>query len=287
MKKSLPKVTKVTGAKAAKSAKSKTPLIEVSLAEVPSEPASEIGDYALWFYGSPKIGKTTLASMFPHAHFFMFEPGGRALRIHQKSIAKWQEFGAYIDLLNKGGHPFRTAVVDVVEKAHAMCFKYMCKKLVISHPADVEDYGKSWGKIMEEFLDKMGGIASIPNMGTIFISHAAMTKRKTRTGEEIQDIHPSLTGKPLEALEGAMDLIGYIHFRRGQRVMQIQGSDTIMAGCRLEENFRHTDGSQIVYIPLGNSKSEAFDNFMAAYNNELPPPPKETGPKKLAVKKKK
>lgn len=267
--KSKPAVTKIEKGPKKKIGKE---IVEVSLADVPSEPASNIGDYALWFYGSPKIGKTTLASMFDDAHFLMFEPGGKALRIHQKSVLRWAEFGAYIELLKKGNHKFRTVVIDVVEKAHAMCFDYMCKKLVISHPADVQDFGKSWGAIMNEFLDKMGGVASIPGMGTIFISHAALTTRKTRTGEEVSDIHPALSGKPLEALEGAMDLIGYIHFRRGKRVMQIQGTDTIMAGCRLEENFRHTDGSQIQYIPLGNSKQEAFDNFMSAFNNELPPP---------------
>lgn len=281
--KSLPKVTKVEK-KTLKKTVAKE-VVSVTLPDEPSEPAGSIAEYVLWFYGSPGIGKTSLASMFEGAMFMMFEPGGKALRIHQTAITKWPEYQAYIAVLQKGGHKFQTTVTDVVEKAYAMCFKYMCQKLVISHPSDVDDYGKSWGLINNEFYNVLGELTSIPGMGSILISHAAMTKRKTRTGEEVEDIHPALTGKPLEALEGSVDLLGYMHIRRGQHVMQIQGTDAIMAKCRLEENFRHTDGSQIKYIPLGNSKSEAYDNFMSAFNNELSPPEKESVRPKVMKRK--
>lgn len=281
MKVSKPKVSKVGEKKPTKAS-----VVEVTLPDEPSTPSVDIGDYVLWFYGSPGMGKTTLASMFPDAMFLMFEPGGKALKIFQRSVLRWPELQAYTKQLQSQTR-FRTSVVDVVEKAYTMCFDYMCKKLVIEHPHDADDYGKSWGKINNEFYGRIGDLASIPHMGNILISHAAMTKRKTRTGEEVEDIHPALTGKPLEALEGSVDLLGYMYHRRGQRVMQIQGTDQIMAKCRLEENFRHTDGSQVRLIPLGNSKHEAFDNFMRAFNNELPPPEKESRPTAKPLKKKK
>jgi hypothetical protein len=283
-----PKVTKIEK-KAPLKKKVAAALPEVELAQELSVPDTNIRQYVLWFYGSPGIGKTSLASMFEDVHFLMFEPGGKALRIYQKPMLSWPEYRAYLKALGKGGHRFKGTVTDVVEKAHAMCFSYMCKKLVISHPADVQDFGKSWGAIMNEFLEAMVEQASLPDMGTILISHAAMTKRKTRTGEEVEDIHPALSGKPLEALEGAVDLLGYMHIRRGHHVMQIRADDSIMAKCRFEENFRYTDGSPITYIPLGESKQEAYENFIAAYNNELSPPEKETLPvpkSKKIVKKK-
>lgn len=279
-----PKVTKLEKGKTPKKAL-KGVLPEVELATELSVPAEDIRSYVMWFYGSPGIGKTSLASMFEDVHFLMFETGGKALRIFQKPINTWPEFRAYLKALAKGGHRFKGTVTDVVEKAHTMCFAYMCKKLVISHPADVQDFGKSWGAIMNEFLEAMSELASLDDMGTILISHAAMTKRTTRTGEEVEDIHPALSGKPLEALEGAVDLLGYMHIRRGQHVMQIRGTDSIMAKCRLEERFRYTDGSPILYIPLGNSKQEAYENFVAAFNNELSPPEKESPPKKIVKKK--
>lgn len=284
-----PKVTKLEkGKKLAKAPKIGLP--EVELATELSEVPSDIRDYVLWFYGSPGIGKTSLASMFEDVHFLMFEAGGKALRTYQKHMNTWPEFRAYLKAFAKGGHRFKSTVTDVVEKAHAMCFAYMCKKLVISHPADVQDFGKSWGAIMNEFLEAFGELGTLPGMGTILISHAAMTKRTTRTGEEVEDIHPALSGKPLEALEGSVDLLGYMHIRKGQHVMQIRADDTIMAKCRLEENFRYTDGTPIKYIPLGDSKQSAYENFIAAFNNELEPPvsppEKERPTTKKLVKKK-
>lgn len=285
-----PKVEKITAAaKEKKELKKKAAkaTIEVSLPTEKSAPAADIQDYVIWVYGSPGIGKTSLAAKFDEAMCLMFEPGGKALRIYQVPINTWPEYRAYIKKLKEGGHNFKTTVTDVVELAYQMCFKYMCQKLVISHPADVEDYGKSWGLINNEFYNTLGELTSIPNMGSVLISHATSTKRKTRTGEEVEDIHPAISGKPLEALEGAVDLLGYMHIRRGKRVMQIRATDNVMAKCRLEENFRHTDGSPVVFIPLGNSSTESYENFVKAFNNELPPPEKEAAPttKKLGVKK--
>lgn len=280
--KTQPTVSKVEPKKKMK--KSKAAIVEVSLPDEPSEPRPNIGDYVLWFYGSPGIGKTTLASMFPGAMFLMFETGVKSLRVYERHVNKWPEFAAYISQLQKSDR-FNTSVVDVVEKAYAMCFQYMCKKLVIEHPHDANDFGKSWGKINNEFFDRMGEISTIPHMGSILISHAANTPRKTRTGEEVEDIHPALTGKPLEALEGSVDLLGYMHIRKNKHVMQIRSTDDIMAKCRLEENFRYTDGSPIMYIPLGESKQSAYENFMAAFNNELSPPEKEAAPTRTPTKK--
>ncbi len=285
-----PAVEKIkTDAKAKKGLKKKAAktVVEVSLPTEPSVPAADIGDYVIWVYGSPGIGKTSLASKFDAAMCLMFEPGGKALRLYQRPINSWPEYRAYIKKLKDGGHKFKTTVTDVVELAYQMCFKYMCQKLVITHPSDVEDFGKSWGLINNEFYNTLGELTSIPNMGTVLISHATATKRKTRTGEETEDIHPAISGKPLEALEGAVDLLGYMHIRRGKRVMQIRATDNVMAKCRLEENFRHTDGSPVMYVPLGNSSSESYENFAKAFNNELPPPEKETAApaKKLGIKK--
>lgn len=261
--------------------------VEVELATELSEPATRLSDYVIWLYGSPGIGKTTLSSLLgKKSHHLMFEKGGKALRIFQKPIRVWPEFAAYLSAIENSD--FDNVTVDVVELAYKMCFKYMCTKLQITHPHDEDDYGKSWGMINGEFLEQMGRAGGMPDKGCVLISHAAMTERLTRSGEKIKDIHPALTGKILEAMEGAVDVLGYMFMDGTQHMMQIRGTASVMAKCRLEENFLHTDGSPVQYIPLGNSKEESRDAVFAAFNNELPPPERRAPlkKKKFVVKKK-
>jgi hypothetical protein len=249
-----------------------------------STPEQNLSDYSIWLYGAPKIGKTSLSSMFGDTYHLMFERGAKALRIRQSLIEYWPHFEAAIRKL-QGIAAISTITVDVLELAYSLCFSHMCKQMKITHPNDVEDFGKSWGMIRDEFLRVLMLLSNI-GKGVIYVSHASLNKRKTLAGTEVRDVHPALTGKPLEFVEGAMDIIGYCHVRRGQRVIQIRQDDEIMAGCRLDENFRHSDGSPVVYIPMGSSKHEAYDNFMLAFNNQLPPPEKKET-KKLPRKLKK
>ena len=251
--------------------------VEVTLAEERSTPVEDLANYALWFYGVPKIGKTTLSSRFDRAHHFMFEPGGKALAIYQRQVNRWDEFNAYVGAF-AGSDRFATATVDVVEAAYRLCFSETCKKLGIDHPHDENDYGKSWGKINEAFMAPLSRLISLPDKGVVFLSHAVASKRKTADGDEIDDVHPALSGRALDLFAGAMDLIGYMHTRRGQRVVQIVGDEVAMAGHRLTSRFRYSDGSRIKFIPLGEDEAEGYDNFIAAFENRLDPPPEEIVP---------
>jgi hypothetical protein len=242
---------------------------QLTLSAEKSTPPANIEDYAVWVYGPPKIGKTTFTAMFSDCHHFMFEAGAKAVRVNQRLVQSWPDWLEYQRLW--AASKFVTATVDVVEIAYEMCFQHTCRELGIEHPADQNDMGKSWGRIRQAFMQSMQFMQQQPGKGCVFVSHASATKRKTADGGEAEDVHPALTGKPMEALAGSMDVIGYMHTRRGRRVMQIRGDDQVMAGCRLEENFVHTDGTPVAYVPLGTSKEEAYANFMRAFRNELPP----------------
>lgn len=241
----------------------------LSLAVEDSEPSPQMENYSLWVYGPPKIGKTTFTAMFDRCHHFMFEPGAKALRIKQKLVTEWPEWLEYQRMW--AASDFVTSTVDVVEIAYEMCFRHTCRELGIDHPADENDMGKSWGRIRQAFMESMQFMQRQPGKGCVFVSHASASKRKTADGGETDDVHPGLTGRPMEALAGSMDVIGYMHVRRGRRVMQIRGDDNVMAGCRLEEQFLHADGSPVAFIPMGTSKEEAYANFVRAFRNELDP----------------
>src|SRR6478752_4032607 len=66
-----------------------------------SVPLTRFQDYSLWLYGARKIGKTTLASMFPDTFLMMAEPGAKDLSVYQRAITQWKHFTGYIKLLEK------------------------------------------------------------------------------------------------------------------------------------------------------------------------------------------
>ena len=243
---------------------------EFKLMKKAAEPSANLSDYAIWIYGQPKIGKTTLAREFPSSYHLLFEDGAKALRVRKTLIREWPVTRKALKAIEKA-EDIGTFTFDVVEKAYDMCFKYVCGKLDVDYPDEL-GYGKGWAKIRDEFMAIVGRAMGMPGKGVIFISHAAGGTRKTFDGEEIEDVHPALTGKILDVFSGEMDLIGYYHFRKGKRVLQIRGDDSVMAGCRLEDNFNYTDGSPIKYVPLGDTSREAYANLIAAFNNELDPP---------------
>lgn len=249
-----------------------------------SEPKADLLDYSLLVYGEKKIGKTSLISQFPKAFFLMCEPGGKSLRIFQKPVAKWQDLVGYINLLEKGGHGFRTVVVDTVDKCYERCWEYMLVKLCITHPHDENDYGKSWGLIEAEFVRQMTRLLNLP-MGVVFISHATEKKVKRLDGEEFDRIEPTMANQANKFLTGIIDTWAYYGYADGKRVLVLDGDDYIGAGTRLQENFRYTSGARIKRISLGNSPQEAFAALQAAFANKLVSPVAAPVKTKMTIKK--
>lgn len=235
-----------------------------------SEPCTELADYTFWIYGIPGAGKTTLSQMFDDPIHVMTEPGAKALRLKPVYPRRWEQVNPIIDAIEESTE-FKTATLDTVEAMYDLAWKWAQKKNGWEHPSD-EGYGKGWASVSEPFLKALKRLMNLPDKGCVLISHAKNGTRKLSDGDEVEDVHPNLSGKMLEEVAGAVDVVGYYHTRRGQAVLQIRPTDEVMAKCRLEENFNYEDGGPIRYIPMGTSKQEAYANLLAAFNNELERP---------------
>jgi len=256
-----------------------TPL---TLATELSEVSDNISDYTIWLYGKIKIGKTTLASLFPKAHFVLTEQGTKSLRVLSRYANNWKEFKKYLEMLRKADMSYDNVVIDIVEIAYEYCVKYILDVNGLLEIPD-GDYGRTSYKIRKEFLDGLTISTTDPNKGCICISHAVSSTRKTLEGDEVEDVHPNLSGKPLEMLAGLFDIVAYYTYRNGRRVLQLQGDDYTMAGHRLQGRFLHpSTGEAIKFIDMGTSPEEGYDNFIKAFNNEYVPP----AVKKKGVKRK-
>jgi len=260
------RVVKKVGLKKAAAVAEEIPEVVLTLPKERSTPCDKLQDYSMLLYGEKKIGKTSLASKFKKAFFMLCEPGGKALSLYSRPVRNWLEFKTYVRLIIKSSE-FENVVIDTADYSYEYCFDYVCKKMVIDHPSD-EAWGKGWKAVKKEYAAEINKLLH-SGKGVIFISHAREEEVEKRGGEKFNRTASTLAGQAKELLEGLVDVWAYYTYEGDQRVMIIQGDDYIDAGHRIEGRFLYTDGTPIRKIPMGNSKDEAYQNFVDAFENKL------------------
>lgn len=223
-------------------------------------------------YGTKKIGKTTLFRHAGDAFYCMFEPGGKAIEIYQRTITNWSMFRKVVKLLEEdaaGENKFNPVVIDTTDVAYDCCQDRVCFELGIDHPSDL-GYAKGWHAVKREFVRQIARLAAT-GKGIVFISHNAEKEVKTRGGT-YEMMAPTMTGSARDVMDKIIDIWVHYDFFGNERWLQILGDDHISAGHRLEKRFRYTDGTPIRYIPCGDSSQETWDNFMLGFDNELERP---------------
>lgn len=233
----------------------------------PTSPSASLGDYSILLYGEKKIGKTSLAARFPNAFFAFFEPGGKGLEIYQAEMKTWESFVAAIDALEKND-TFSTVVVDTIDLAYKSCFDYVCREGNFSHPNDMNDYGKSWKKITDEFQRQMLRLAAT-GKGIIWLSHAQVGEFQEPSGLAYNKIIPTMDKKAREFISGFADAIFYYGYYGDERMLTVEGSDTVEAGQRMERQFRLSGDPSIKVhsVPMGTSADEGYANLLKAFAN--------------------
>ena len=244
----------------------------LALPTEPNEPSSSLSDYSILLYGVKKGGKTSLASRFPDAFFLSLEPGTKALRVFQRDVRDWEEFVGYIDLLEKTKQ-FKTIIVDTIDLAYEYAWNYICKKKMIDHPRDENDYGATWKEIKNLFAQQCSRLLNL-GRGVIFISHDMEKEIELRDGTKIHRVQPTMANQALAHIEAVVDVICNYGFEGKRRILTMDGNQNVVAGCRLEEHFIRAGGEprvagdRIITIDMGNSAQEAYDNFLRAFNNQ-------------------
>jgi hypothetical protein len=266
-------ITKLTVG-AAKSARpiASSVSLDLKLATDVSVPPNSLKSYSIMLYGAKKIGKTTLCAEFPNPYFLCTEVGTKALRVKKSDCPDWDHFAGYVDLLVKAADPTRTVIVDIVDKAYDFIYDKTCRALGIDSPTEEKDFGATWKKIKRTFGEKIEALCTLPG-GVIFVSHETEKEIEVQRGEVIEKIdrvQPTMGKQALNEVEGVVDVIAYYGYQEDKRVIRFDGSQTLVAGCRLKDNFfvKGKPGTRVVRIPMGNSSTEAYGNLMRAFDNQ-------------------
>ncbi len=142
---------------------------------IEEEPTLEGGlfqDHLSLTYGPPKVGKTTLWSLFPGIYFLPTEPGYRWIKARKSYIPNWKTFVAFIRYME--AHPkkclkIKVFCVDTIDNLSKFCLQYVCGRENISHPAD-QEWGKGWEAFKDEFTHWILRLCAL-GPGVSFISH--------------------------------------------------------------------------------------------------------------------
>jgi hypothetical protein len=169
-------------------------------------PKKDLSDFTIAIYGPTKIGKSTLCSRFPEALFLATEPGLNALDAYQIPVTSWTELLAAAKDIAKGGHQFKTVIIDTADNAYKYCEEYVCAAENIRHPNDLE-YGKGAAFVNNEFQRVLTKLAALP-YGLILVSHAKEKEVKTPTGK-YNKVTPTLPGGAYKIILGMADMVLY------------------------------------------------------------------------------
>lgn len=161
-------------------------------------------DARVMLTGTPKVGKSTLvASWAPRTTFILDTQRGHDFidgEHYVGQVANWSDFEGYVDLLARGGHPFRTVVIDLIDDIWNFVDKAMAgrgKPLATA----TDDYNRSAKAAEGVFRDVVGRLLAT-DLGVWFVTHA---REKEEDG--VSRYVAKLDNRVLTYVQGACDFI--------------------------------------------------------------------------------
>jgi hypothetical protein len=161
-------------------------------------------DYAkVVLYGPPGSGKTTMGATFPSVLFLSAESGLLSVRdkdIDVWTINGWEDLEEAYDYLRKGGHGYKSVVIDSLTEVQKKLAEHIIKKF----PGKRRDYEdlmsqSDWGYAIDKLRKMCRAFRDLP-MNVVFI---ALDQQEQGEAETITK--PALSGKTM-----AVELLGWV-----------------------------------------------------------------------------
>ena len=235
----------------------------------PHEVSRDLTGYSVLLYGTPKSGKTTIASRFPKSLVFAFEKGYSAIPgIMAMPINSWREFRSYLSDLDEPEtkEMYKTIVIDTADIAYDYCTEYILNQNGASNMKDIA-YGAGYNMVMKEFDKCIRRILQM-DYGLVLISHSQDVTLKDENDNEYQQMMPTLDKRGRLVCERTCDIIGLT-----RPVRQEDGS--VVTKLFMRETPRFVAGSRFKYTP--DVIDLSYENLLNAINDAINKEAAETG----------
>lgn len=238
----------------------------------PHEVSRDLRGYSVMFYGTPKSGKTTIASQFPGAVVFAFEKGYSAIPgIMATPVNSWNEFRRLLVELKEEEtkQQFQTVIIDTADIAYDYCEQYICNDNNVDTIGDIP-YGKGYTLVHDEFDTCIRKIIQL-DYGLVLISHSTDRVEKDEQGNEYTRMEPTLDKRGRLICERTCDIIGLSRPHKNE-------DGTIETWLYMRETPRYVAGSRFKYMPdhivftydnLVKAIGDAIDKEAAEHNNKF------------------
>ena len=196
---------------------------EVDFAMKPELEGGSFQDLLILLYGIVKIGKSTLASLFPDVYFIRTEPGLRSLKVRATQIRHWPDFQAFVRRMETKSRELatvKTFCVDTITNLSKFCMHWVCGREGISHPSD-QDWGKGWEAFADEFSHWILRLVEL-GKGVIFIAHESQTEVVSRK-MKVTKSSPDMPKTTYRIVNNLVDIILWMNYVRASKHLEELG----------------------------------------------------------------
>lgn len=175
-------------------------------------------EYSGLLAGVPKIGKTTLASLYDNCILLACEIGYKAKKINVRDIKNWEDLKDFTSLLEENreeiGDDIQTIVIDTVDRLYPYAQDYVVKKYNRRKSPDLPraenigdiPHGKGWSDGDKEFLCE---ISKILNLGFtfLFLTHNKIKTIAPKNGIPYDVYYPTMPERCSAVIYPLVDFI--------------------------------------------------------------------------------
>lgn len=188
-------------------------------------------------YGVEGIGKSTFGACSDRPVFLGAEDGTSHLDVERfPTPESWLDVLDAIRTLTAGEHPYRTLVVDTLDWAEPILWRYICER---DGKANIEDYGygKGYTAALDEwriFISTIERLRAAKRMDVVMLAHAQIKAFKNPEGEDFDRYQLKMHEKAAGLLKEWCEVVLFANHEtfaaEDKRTKRIKGIST---GARL------------------------------------------------------
>jgi hypothetical protein len=224
-------------------------------------------------YGTPGVGKSTLASLAPSPIFGDIESGLSRIDVASSPCPNWD---SVLNLSNwfGGQTEFKTLVLDTADVLEKRLWRYLChiyKWKSIESPG----FGRGYAEALEHWVSFLEGLRGIADTGKniIMTAHSQLKTCMSPEGDSYDRHSMNLHSKVSEHFFGQMDGVFFCHFESvvrknntGQYIASGSGDRMIACSDTLSAQVKNRFGIEgkvpmdgHFFPMLGNERMVAID----------------------------